>query len=1340
MSSTTLAPPVPRSEAALERRWRPTRAGLVNVWRYLEESFEFHGGRLLLRGPNGSGKSMALELLFPFLLDASALPTRLSSSARSRGGLYDRIMGGSDKDVRIGFLWAEFTRGEDAFTIGARVRASKSTARATTDWFTTSQRVGHELFLLDEARMPLSKKHLEDALGARGAIYSGPEDYRAAVAARLFPGYGDKQYDAVITALLALRKEKLSQDLLSSPARLSDILSASLPPVDEHDIAEIAEGFEKLDRRRDEIAALEGDRDLVRRLAARRQAYARAVVASEANAVRAAETRRDDVTKRARRAREDLDEATAAASRIADELAAATGRIDAIGAETDTLKNLDAYRQGAALAPMRDELKRLEDQKQDALRQLEQRTERERAAGADVERCAVRAAEAEGNEATARREVDELSGLLGAGAVVEGAAAESDPAAAGTLLEAWSESRRSQLDAMRARARAHAEAVNERSFREEQLERDRASHDRAIEERAARDGALHDATDSYARAVGEWVGGLHILGSHEVRTSLPSPPADPAVVAGVAERRASEVRARAAVRRAELDRRLGDVAAERAVLDAERAELVAGRTLVPDAPAWRSGRAATALPLWQLIDFGPDCPDELQGPIEAALLAAGLLDALVTSEGRTVLPDHAADLVTVPGAPAPGRTLADVLVPEAGAPEALVSLLKSIGIGAPEDGAPVSVAADGSFRLAVLVGRGPVEEPRFIGAAARDRERTRRIAEIDDELSAVARDDAALRSGLDDVARGLAALQAELDALPDSAPLDAARRAVERARTVADETDARVRSSEEALRTAEGRVSHEQRELALLAARHHLPTGEDELAEVGSLLRRFDARARAWAARRSELGHAVRAHADAAGRLEERTEDVAHARAALETAERQAREVRARLAALESSVGAAYQQIAAQLDALAVERRALDKRRGRLENERVDLAHRAGTLEEQLDAAERDRARADDERTEAQRSFLAAITDGIADDAGAELDVAALDGTSAVLTAARAIAQSFPDEAADPQSLQRLHMRVVEALHAGRAALAARADVNHEESAGGWWLLRVSVGGLRRSVSDYARALERELQAARAELKDDEHNLFDRTLTGSVREAVAERIRRSNELVDRINDELARVRTQAAALRVRLRWEVDAEQPDAVRSARRLLLKDPADLTDSERAALHDFFRARIDQVRLELEAATGWEERLRAVLDYRAWHRFTLEIGHRDWDGYRPATSARLQRLSTGERSLALHLPMLASVAAHYDGGSGEGSGCPRLILLDELFAGVDVANRAQLFELLVTWDLDAVLTSEHEWCAYSTLDAIAIHHLHAEGDEPVTSSRFTWNGRARVAAPAHQ
>ena len=88
---------------AIPSRWTPTRAGLVALWRYTDETFTFHHGRLLLRGPNGSGKSMALELLLPFLLDGDASPSRLTSSAKSRGGLYERVMGGVDEASRSGF-------------------------------------------------------------------------------------------------------------------------------------------------------------------------------------------------------------------------------------------------------------------------------------------------------------------------------------------------------------------------------------------------------------------------------------------------------------------------------------------------------------------------------------------------------------------------------------------------------------------------------------------------------------------------------------------------------------------------------------------------------------------------------------------------------------------------------------------------------------------------------------------------------------------------------------------------------------------------------------------------------------------------------------------------------------------------------------------------------------------------------------------------------------------------------------------------------------------------------------------------------------------------------------
>src|SRR5690606_34329963 len=51
-------------------RWRLHRAGIVNVWHYLDVEFVLSGGRMILRGTNGSGKSRALEMLLPFLLDA----------------------------------------------------------------------------------------------------------------------------------------------------------------------------------------------------------------------------------------------------------------------------------------------------------------------------------------------------------------------------------------------------------------------------------------------------------------------------------------------------------------------------------------------------------------------------------------------------------------------------------------------------------------------------------------------------------------------------------------------------------------------------------------------------------------------------------------------------------------------------------------------------------------------------------------------------------------------------------------------------------------------------------------------------------------------------------------------------------------------------------------------------------------------------------------------------------------------------------------------------------------------------------------------------------------------
>jgi hypothetical protein len=57
--------------------------------------------------------------------------------------------------------------------------------------------------------------------------------------------------------------------------------------------------------------------------------------------------------------------------------------------------------------------------------------------------------------------------------------------------------------------------------------------------------------------------------------------------------------------------------------------------------------------------------------------------------------------------------------------------------------------------------------------------------------------------------------------------------------------------------------------------------------------------------------------------------------------------------------------------------------------------------------------------------------------------------------------------------------------------------------------------------------------------------------------------------------------------------------------------------------------------------------------------------------------------------------------------------------------------SHRAPLLDLLRGFDLDAVLTSDHEWCTYAELDGIAIHQLLTDDvDKAVTTARFIWTG----------
>ena len=136
--------------------------------------------------------------------------------------------------------------------------------------------------------------------------------------------------------------------------------------------------------------------------------------------------------------------------------------------------------------------------------------------------------------------------------------------------------------------------------------------------------------------------------------------------------------------------------------------------------------------------------------------------------------------------------------------------------------------------------------------------------------------------------------------------------------------------------------------------------------------------------------------------------------------------------------------------------------------------------------------------------------------------------------------------------------------------------------------------------------------------------------------------------------------------------------------------------------------------------------DQLARALDYRRWHRFRVQR-HQDCQWRKLSGPA-----SSGERALGLTVPLFAAIASFY--GQGGSPLAPRLMLLDEAFAGIDDSARAHCMGLIREFDLDFVITSEREWACYAELPGVSICQLQRrEGVDAVFVSRWTWDGRAK-------
>ena len=211
----------------------------------------------------------------------------------------------------------------------------------------------------------------------------------------------------------------------------------------------------------------------------------------------------------------------------------------------------------------------------------------------------------------------------------------------------------------------------------------------------------------------------------------------------------------------------------------------------------------------------------------------------------------------------------------------------------------------------------------------------------------------------------------------------------------------------------------------------------------------------------------------------------------------------------------------------------------------------------------------------------------------------------------------------------------------------------------------------------------------------------------------------------------------SSGLKLNLRWRsrtAETEDQLDTKELVELLKKDYRLMREDEAAKLSAHFRSKVEEARRHARDSGGmisFYQVMKETLDYRKWFEFQL-FSQKGGERVKELTNSVFGTFSGGEKAMAMYVPLFSAVVAKYQGGRPD---APRLISLDEAFAGVDNRNIRDMFRLMAEFEFDFIINSQVLWGDCDTLDALAIYQLlRPENAKFVTVMPYLWNGHARV------
>ena len=265
--------------------------------------------------------------------------------------------------------------------------------------------------------------------------------------------------------------------------------------------------------------------------------------------------------------------------------------------------------------------------------------------------------------------------------------------------------------------------------------------------------------------------------------------------------------------------------------------------------------------------------------------------------------------------------------------------------------------------------------------------------------------------------------------------------------------------------------------------------------------------------------------------------------------------------------------------------------------------------------------------------------------------------------------------------------------------------------------------------------MEEDMQMQERLLSDKDRELFEDILANTISKKIRARIQASKRWVEKMNSLMESMQT-SSGLTLSLKWKnkrAEKEEQLDTKALVELLQKDAEIMRSEETQQLSSHFRSKIEEARKaagESSNVQSFHAIMREVLDYRQWFEFQLEC-QKTGEKKKELTDRVFFTFSGGEKAMAMYVPLFSAVVAKYAGARKD---APKLISLDEAFAGVDEMNIRDMFRLMVEFDFDFMINSQILWGDYDTVPGLAIYQLiRPENAKYVTVIRYIWNGNRK-------